>query len=91
MRGWILVGLILLAWTLVAGLFGLAMRDGSRLVTDIGRFAGYPAVETQALATAIGEAGPAGQILVFVVWLGGIILLLAAFLVIRADRPGRRR
>lgn len=75
MRLWLLLGLLLVPWTLGCALVMLAMRQGSRLVTDIGRWAGYPAVETQTLATALGEAGRAGQVLAAVVWLAGVALI----------------
>ncbi len=85
-RLWLLLGLLLVPWTLVCLLLLLAMREGSRLVTDIGRFAGYPAVETQLLATAIGEAGPAGQVLVGLGWLAGVALAVLAGLAVSASR-----
>lgn len=87
MRLWIALGLLLLLpWTLLSALALLAMRQGSRLVTDIGRWAGYPPVETQVLATAIGEAGPAGQLLVAGIWLAGVALVVVAGMALGARR-----
>ncbi|WP_448582828.1 hypothetical protein [Thermaurantiacus sp.] len=86
MRLWLLLALLLVPWTLGCAFIGLAMRDGSRLVTDIGRWAGYPAVETQLLATALGEAGPAGQALVVAVWVAGALLAIGLGAIMRASR-----
>jgi hypothetical protein len=86
MRLWLLLGLLLVPWTLGCALLMMAMRDGSRLVTDIGRWAGYPAVDTQVLATALGEAGPAGQVLVGALWVAGAALVLGLGVLVSTRR-----
>ncbi|MFQ3594750.1 MAG: hypothetical protein SNJ63_01390 [Sphingomonadaceae bacterium] len=71
MRLWLLLGALLLPWTLLAWVLFSAMRGGSRTVYDIGRSMGYAPAQTQWLAEILAEAGGAGQVVVGIVWLLG--------------------
>jgi hypothetical protein len=87
MGPWVFVALLAALWSALAlGLFRL-LGGGTALVFEVGRALGYAPAAIQGLADRLGEAGPAGQALVAIVWLAGLILLAA--LGIQLSRPPR--
>ncbi|WP_448585036.1 hypothetical protein [Thermaurantiacus sp.] len=88
MGAWLLVGVIALLWSAVALALLWILGGGSALVFEVGRALGYAPAAIQELADRLAEAGPAGQVLVAIVWLLGLGFLAWIGLVL--SRPTGR-
>jgi hypothetical protein len=72
----VLAFLVLAApWTALAFLGWRAFAGGSTTIYALGRWLGYAPSRTQWLADLFAEAGPAGQGVVAVTWVGGLVVL----------------
>jgi hypothetical protein len=64
-----------LPWSALAWVGFRAFAGGSSTIYDLGRWFGYAPAATQWLADIFADAGPAGQAVVAVTWLGGLVVI----------------